>query len=243
MSFSYERYDRRQSGSRRTTLGYWVPLALTVTLATAGIAAWIWSEREQDDSSSDDADLSYGEDKENAAPPSQGPDRRGYPGDGSSYSQSQGVAEEGTFMSRMSDVIRRTPSPQQMFDIASRRVVSGVAAAGAVVGGALSSIREEEKDDYADHSRWSEEAVLRRNVEAQSAESSSAVAAHTDAFAASARGAAGSQSLRPGARRRTVAVVISAAALEGFHEEDDGSLSIEHAVSPPTRSLDRKARI
>lgn len=37
------------ASGQRSTLGYWVPLALTVTAATIGLAAWIWSERKDDD--------------------------------------------------------------------------------------------------------------------------------------------------------------------------------------------------
>jgi hypothetical protein len=62
MSFNYDRYDRRQNSSgRRNTLGYWVPLTLTVVVATAGLAAWVWSAREDHEEASSDDDLSYGE--------------------------------------------------------------------------------------------------------------------------------------------------------------------------------------
>src|SRR6187402_1050826 len=52
---SYDRYERTgrrpqpSSSSRRGTFTYWLPLAFTVTVATIGIAAWIWSERNDDD--------------------------------------------------------------------------------------------------------------------------------------------------------------------------------------------------
>lgn len=54
MSSSYDRYQRTARRSqpvspRRGALSYWIPLALTVTVATFGIAAWIWSERRDDD--------------------------------------------------------------------------------------------------------------------------------------------------------------------------------------------------
>jgi hypothetical protein len=64
-------------------------------------------------------------------------------------------------MARMQGALRRTPSPQQIFDGASKRVAAGVAAAGAFVGGALTSIREENRGDFEDHSRWSEEVESR----------------------------------------------------------------------------------
>ena len=72
-----------------------------------------------------------------------------------------------SFMARMQGALRRTPSPQQIFDGASRRVVAGVTAAGAYVGGALTSIREESRGDFEDHSRWSEEAQFRANERSQ----------------------------------------------------------------------------
>ena len=58
MSYSYEKtttQTRRRTGGgyghagQRSTFGYWIPLALTVTAATVGIAAWIWSERNDDE--------------------------------------------------------------------------------------------------------------------------------------------------------------------------------------------------
>lgn len=37
----------------RSAFGYWIPLALTVTAATVGVVAWIWSERDDADSESE----------------------------------------------------------------------------------------------------------------------------------------------------------------------------------------------
>ncbi|OAP56092.1 hypothetical protein AYL99_09271 [Fonsecaea erecta] len=63
MSYSYTVTERKRktttsggygySGSR-STFGYWVPLALTVTAATIGLAAWVWGERKDDEESSED---------------------------------------------------------------------------------------------------------------------------------------------------------------------------------------------
>lgn len=111
-------------------------------------------------------------------------------------------------IARMSGAIRRTPSPQQIFDGASRRVVAGVAAAGAAVGGALSSIQEEDKKDFEDHSRWSEEA------ETQASEAPG----HRGP---EARG-------KPHGKRKTVAVVLSAES--DYHHSEDVSYHQEHAV-------------
>ncbi|KAF2011105.1 hypothetical protein BU24DRAFT_444226 [Aaosphaeria arxii CBS 175.79] len=214
MSFSYDRYDRRQP-SRRTTFGYWVPLVFTVTVATAGVAAWVWSARQDEDDSSDDADLSYGE------------EQRDYKASqGSRDAASHGIArEDDSLMGRVQGVIRRTPSPQQFFDTVSKKTVAGVAAAGAMAGAALASIREEDRDDLnGDHTRWSEEAALRRNVEAQSSQSNAAVDAQTRSFAASVR--SGPQY---SGKRKTVVLVVSAESLMDLHD-DDGSYRSENAT-------------
>lgn len=204
MSFSYDRYDRRSS-SRRTTFGYWVPLVLTVTVAAGGLAAWVWSERQETDSD-EDTDLSYGEDGKGPPPPYGGVQYRR-----EDVSQSQGVEHDDSLYSRMSGAIRRTPSPSQMFDMAGKRVAAGVAAAGAAVGSALSSIREERPDDFADHSRWSEE-QLRRGAETL--------------------GSSGKGPARPGQRRRTVVVVLSAEqTLDSLRDDDHTSYHQEHSVS------------
>lgn len=221
MSFSYDRYDRRQQSSRRSTFGYWVPLVVTVTVATAGVAAWIWSERKDNDDE-DDADLSYGE---------EGDTYRGPPPPGradDTYSESIGVIREQDegFMARMSGAIRRTPSPQQVFDNASKKLAAGVAAAGTAFGAALGSIREEDREDYGDHSRWSEEAA-RRHVEAQASQSASAVGTHTDSFNATLQPPA--KPPRPGSRRKTVVVVVSA---DSSMQEDDHGAYQEHPVRP-----------
>ena len=219
MSFSYDRYDRRQSSNRRSTFGYWVPLVFTVTVASAGLAAWIWSERREDDDSSDDADLSYGEDRDIKMPE----------GARDAASMSQGVVhEDDSLMGRVHGVLRRTPSPQQLFDTVSKKTAAGVAAAGAAAGAALASIREEDRDEaFGDHSRWSEEAALRRNVEAQSAQSATAVDTQTRSFAESVR--SGPQ--KGDKKRKTVALVVSAESLMDNPHDDDGSYRSENAVS------------
>lgn len=126
--------------------------------------------------------------------------------------------EEG-LVSRVQGAIRRTPSPQQLFDSVSKKTAAGVAAAGATVGAVLASIREEDKDrdidDFGDHSRWSEEAALRRNVAAESAQSAAAVEAQTKSFAASVRGAQGAYT----GKRRTVVIVVSAESVADEHDE------------------------
>ena len=244
MSYSYERRRRQTYGasSRRTAWGYWVPLAVTLTVATAGLIAWVWSERKDDE----DEDIppgppppGYG----NAPLPPAGygpPGSQGPPGfDGPPgqppYAPGQPPyapgadgrgAEDESIVARMSGALRRTPSPQQIFDGASRRVVAGVTAAGAVVGGALSSIREEDKTGYEDHSRWSEEAdsqtgsvPARKGPELIDLESSSS---------ATVRQAA-SSGAKLGGKRKTVAIVVSAET--DYEHAEDADYHQEHAVS------------
>lgn len=219
-SFNYDRYDRRQSSSnRRSALGFYVPLILTVTVATAGIAAWVWSARESSDDYTSDDDLSYGEDSSREKSFGKGPVQRDTTG------LSQGVTreEDNTLLGRAQGIIRRTPSPQQVFDSVSKKTAAGWAAAGAAAGAALASIREEDKDDFGDHSRWSEEAAMRRNVEAQSSQSAAAVETQAKSFAASVRSGPST------GKRKTVVLVVSAESLMD-REEEDGNYRSENAV-------------
>ncbi|KAL1898925.1 hypothetical protein Sste5346_003336 [Sporothrix stenoceras] len=120
---------------------------------------------------------------------------------------------------RMSDVINRTGSPQQWVGNASKAVTAGISAASAAVGGALASIREGDKDAYADHETWSEEADARHERPA----------APTVAQASAAVASAAPSAVAPfskdviGRKRKTVTIVVSADHLldvdeDGFHE-------------------------
>jgi hypothetical protein len=202
------------STGRRTFMGYWVPLAVTVGVATISVAAWIWSERQEheDDDDEEGHGRPYPDDFQQPPYP---PPPVGYEGgppraEGADFARSappDAQPDDGSVISRWQGALRRTPSPQQLFDGASKRVAAGVAAAGAMVGGALSSIREE-RGDFEDHSRWSEEADSRavRAADAgpQSAPSSSSVK-----------------------MKKTVAIVVSSVSLSD--DPDDITLS-EHAV-------------
>ncbi|CAG7936017.1 unnamed protein product [Penicillium nalgiovense] len=180
MSFPQDPRRRRggagtgfSSTGGRTAMGYWLPLALTAGVATISIAAWIWSERNDDE---DEDDRPHGDGR--PYPPPVGPGSDYHPpsyttGD---YARSAGAealpgdpSYDHSMMARMQGALRRTPSPQQIFDGASKRVVAGVTAAGAFVGGALTSIREDNKGegDFEDHSRWSEEAQTRAHERSQ----------------------------------------------------------------------------
>ncbi|KAF1914588.1 hypothetical protein BDU57DRAFT_519659 [Ampelomyces quisqualis] len=222
MSFNYDRYDRRQNtSSRRNTLAYWVPLTLTVVVATAGLAAWVWSAREDHEHGSSDDDLSYGEDSSREKSHGKAPAGR----QGSRDAMTSGAVrdDDQDLLSRAQGIIRRTPSPQQLFDTVSKKTAAGWAAAGAAAGAALASIREEDRDDYGDHSRWSEEAAIRRNVEAQSAQSKTAVDTQTRSFAASVKNPP------TGGKRKTVVLVVSAESLMDSHD-DGGSYRSENAT-------------
>ena len=221
----FERQNRRQqygAGSRHHTLGYWVPLVVTVTAATIGLAAWIWSERRDDGDDDDKVYDTRPTDGEHPPPiygdvgPGEVSLRRG-PGPPQSGESSDAM------MARMSRALRRTPSPQQIFDGASRKVAAGVAAAGAAVGGALSSIREEEKDDYADHSRWSEEAESRKL-------SGNEAVAGAASQSGDMRSSMKSVSMT-GSKRKTVAIVISSESHLGSPEEHEPGYHQEQAVS------------
>ena len=222
MSYSYDRYERQRrstsgASTRRSALGYWIPLAVTVTVATVGIAAWIWSERKDVDD--DDYERKDYDGREEGRPPpgyggpGQAPYGPGQPPYGSGPER-QPTEDQG-MIARMSGAIRRTPSPQQIFDGASRRVVAGVTAAGAAVGGALSSIREEDKKDFEDHSRWSEEA---------------------DTRAGETPGRRGAERHgNPGSKRKAVAIVLSAES--DYSHSEDASYHQEHAVSASDSGL------
>jgi hypothetical protein len=217
-------YDsrRRRGGygasGPRTVFGYWVPLVLTVTVATVGLAAWIWNERKEDDAHDRDKKRKGG------PPPS---DRPTEPGQ-TTYTREEEherVEEQG-MMARMSGALRRTPSPQQIFDGASRRVAASVAAAGAAVGGALASIREEDKRDYEDHTRWSEEAESRR-VASQPAVSEAAVGTRLEDDVSQRQPPLIPKSAD---KRKSIAIVISAEVVDhGYGEEE--AVYQEEAVS------------
>jgi hypothetical protein len=212
-SLSQETRRRRVVGTgfsvtgRRTFLGYWVPLAVTVGIAAIGIAAWIWSERSEDEEGGDDG----------RGPPGGRDFPPGEPSAEYARTTETDIREEtrqddGSVMARMQGALRRTPSPQQIFDGASRRVAAGMAAAGAMVGGALSSIREEGRGDFEDHSRWSEE------VDSRARNTTQTTLADTASEATVTRAPASAQpSLEP--KRKTVAIVVSSISSSGESED------------------------
>lgn len=206
----------------RKTIGYWLPLALTAGIATISIVAWIWSER-NDDEDEDENDLPHGDGRPH--PPPVGTESEYSPSYATgNYPRSTGaevLPEDASYdhsmMARMQGALRRTPSPQQIFDGASKRVVAGVTAAGAFVGGALTSIREDNKGegDYEDHSRWSEEAQARAHERSQQG-----------AIAPTLSGGLPSRPANTVPKdRKIVAIVVSSVS-----SDDSDEFSSEHAV-------------
>lgn len=218
MSSSYDRYERNvRRQSARNGLTYWIPLVLTVTVATVGIAAWIWSERSDDDEDGpreDRGQAPYGRNQDGSVrtgPPSYADVR---PGEVAYGTTPQRQDESQGYMARMSGALRRTPSPQQFMEGATRSVAAGVAAAGAVVGSALSSIREEDKNAYRDHETWSEEVDTQRR---EKSSGSGELRSVDEAGIAS-----GPRVPVDNGKRKTVAIVVSADINEdGQMDEDD----------------------
>ncbi|KAG6060953.1 hypothetical protein E4U17_003023 [Claviceps sp. LM77 group G4] len=198
--------DRRSS--QRGVWGHWVPLAVTLTLATAGLVAWVWSQRDEENENAVDhepgldydvADYGdnppYGASSRYLKAPDQQPRQDSQRADDV---VSYGLAAAPTDLTsapgwgaRMSGALRRTPSPQQFFDSTGKTVAAGVAAAGAVMGKALASIREEDKA-YGENP-WSEEADAKKERAPTSRDK----------------------------RRKTVAIVVSADTMVSDFDGDD----------------------
>ena len=190
-------------GSGRTAFGYYVPLFITVTLATGALTAWVWQQRDENNPSSpsDDEGLQYSDDPSHPPPPRPAP----------SDTQSTGVArpEDDGIVARVSSAIRRTPSPQQMFEHAKGTVTKAV-------GGVLGSIREEE--GFGESERWREEASIQRSREGLGA-----------AGAAGAVGAVGKQFT---GRRKTAIIILDADILsQDAYQQEAGGYHTEDVVS------------
>lgn len=201
---------------RRGVWSHWVPLAVTVTVATVGIAAWAWSQRQNDDDEEEHAqpDLDY-ENADYGDNPAYGAndhDRNRNRNHSKAESTTYGVTDphleaqqNAGWGNTMSGALRRTPSPQQFLSNAGKAVTAGVGAVGAAVGSALAAIREDDKNAYADHETWSQEAEVRKGKGKEKEKSSN-------------------QSRDPSKHRKTVAIVVSAdtniddLAEDSFHE-------------------------
>lgn len=200
-------YDNHGSSrSRRGVWSHWVPLAITLTVATAGLAAWVWSQRKEsaEDHAEPEPDLDYehADYGENPAYGASAEGRRMAPPEQRDGNYAAGAEmDEGAsgWGSRMTSAF--SSNPQTFLDSTGKTVAAGVAAAGAAVGKALASIREEDKPE-PETNPWSENREVRRE-----------------------KGPAPVQK-----KRKTVAIVISA---DSQFRDDDDDITHEHAVSPP----------
>ncbi|CAK7219436.1 hypothetical protein SCUCBS95973_003821 [Sporothrix curviconia] len=238
--------DRYDNSRRRGVLTHWVPLVVTLTIATAGVAAWAWSQRNRDDDYEDDEaeqlqQQQHGVFAGGSSRPSQQQPPRPYTdhldydhadyGDNPPYGVSTpqpsgpGLGDPSTvggWGARMSGALSRTASPQHWVGNASKAVTAGISAASAAVGGAIASIREGDKDAYADHETWSEEADARHERPSASSAAAAAAAAGSAAGVAAASVAPSTKDVL-GRKRKTVAIVVSADHFvdvdeDGFHE-------------------------
>lgn len=166
MSPSYDRYDR--GCSRRGVWKNWVPLAVTVTVAAAAAAAWAWRQSRDDDGDHVETGMDYDNADYGDNPPyggtiRQAPESKPPARDDQSHREAPAPSDVSgaSWGARVSGALRRTPSPQQLIDSTGKTVAAGVVAAGAAVGKALASIREEDRA-YSENP-WSEEADAKKD--------------------------------------------------------------------------------
>ncbi|KAJ3470145.1 hypothetical protein MRS44_000244 [Fusarium solani] len=188
--------DHGSSRSRRGVWSHWVPLAVTLTVATVGVAAWVWSQRKDEDEDEHLAGLDY----DNQAYGSGQARRSGDLGRGDTRGPEKGPrSEEQTHGIRQVDEEATSSGGwRQFIDSTGKSVAAGVAATGTAMGKALASIREEDKSQYGDGNPWSEEADAKRERAPATAPSP----------------------LVGGKRRKTVAIVVSADTQIGPEDED-----------------------
>ncbi|KAK5747557.1 hypothetical protein LTR17_000200 [Elasticomyces elasticus] len=161
-----------------------------------------------------------------------------YYGTSRSGQQHEGYGEDGqTFFGQVRGAMRRTPSPQQFYDQASKQVSAGLAAAGGVLGSIMEDgdepehehgsrrvderrgdvreeRREEQREGFSDHERWSEEAEEKERDRG-------VVEVETERRADAARSGRSNSDGKQRARK-TVAVVVSADTnMDGKMDEED----------------------
>ncbi|EXA54408.1 hypothetical protein FOVG_01869 [Fusarium oxysporum f. sp. pisi HDV247] len=162
--------DHGSSRSRRGVWSHWVPLAVTLTVATVGVAAWVWSQRKDGDDEDDHYGLDYGNQaragdnqphgsRDINSRDVQGPEKPPRP-DGQSHgiAPADEDAADGGWGSRMSGALRRTPSPQQFFDSTAPADTSSPLVGGnrrrktvAIVVSAETGAVPEEEDSFHEH--------------------------------------------------------------------------------------------
>ncbi|KIY02115.1 uncharacterized protein Z520_02253 [Fonsecaea multimorphosa CBS 102226] len=308
MSYSYTVTERKRktttsggygySGSR-STFGYWVPLVLTVTAATIGVAAWVWGERKDDEESSEDEQYQGGPpppgyaSMSGALPPGPpmaagfqggppppggapmpmtpgpqqpggfgpppppggfqgppppggfqgppppggfqgGPPPPGWRGTEEEYQTRSTMVEEQQetgIVARMSSALgfgrsttpsgdrSRSQAPAQPYDWANKPFASATAAAGAMVGAAISTLSGGGGEGYEDHERWSEEAEQRDN-DRQVTQGIKRRGTADEFFSGSIELPRSASIAHQ--KRKTVAVVVSAVGVDPDTESDIG---------------------
>lgn len=216
MSSSYDSSRSR----RRGAWGPWVPLALTVAVASAGVVAWVWGQRFKSDEEEEEyahAYLDYGENPPYSATSSRNLGTSVNPERSRAGSVTYGVTEDAQAETSSNagsgwgvpGALRRSPSPQQFFSHAGKTIAAGAGAVGAAMGSALAAIREEDQNAYADHETWSEEAEARKIIKPSPSPSPTLSPPPSQVS---------------NRRRKTVAVIVSADSAaddfsdDGFHE-------------------------
>ncbi|KAK5681437.1 hypothetical protein LTS10_005967 [Elasticomyces elasticus] len=178
------------------------------------------------------------------APSGVGGEAASYYGNSRSGQQHEGYGEDGggeqTFFGQVRGAMRRTPSPQQFYDQASKQVSAGLAAAGGVLGSIMEDgdeveqeaygrregerrsgggevreeRREEQREGFSDHERWSEEAEEKERDRG-------VVEVESERRADAARSGRSTSDGKQRARK-TVAVVVSADTnMDGKMDEED----------------------
>ena len=155
---------------------------------------------------------------------------------------------DGTWYGQVRGAIRRSPSPQQFFDSASKQVMGGLTAAGAALGSILEddeareghasrsvsrrrgeeSKGRDEREGFSDHERWSEEAEEKERVVGVVEEGS-----RDRADAARAQGKVAGEG---GNKKKSVAIVVTADTNMDGTMDDKDTVYTEHAVRLPLTS-------
>ncbi|KAK3644148.1 hypothetical protein LTR56_004156 [Elasticomyces elasticus] len=180
------------------------------------------------------------------APAPAGGEAASYYGNSRSGQQHEGygedAGEEQTFFGQVRGAMRRTPSPQQFYDQASKQVSAGLAAAGGVLGSIMEDgdeveqeaygrrggeerrggggevreeRREEQREGFSDHERWSEEAEEKERDRG-------VVEVESERRADAARSGRSTGGEGKQRARKTVAVVVSADTnMDGKMDEED----------------------
>ena len=324
MSYSYTATERKRTttsggygyASNRSAFGYWVPLVITVTAATIGLAAWVWGERKDDEEYSSEDEQVYQTQSQSqsqgytsmsgALPPGPPPPGgfqggppppggfQGPPG-GMQDSMLPGPQQPGGFgpppmgggfqgppplggfqggppppgfrgteeewratarsttttdqqqetgiVARISSAlgfggsttasadrsVSQTQSQGQSYDWANKPFTAATAAAGAMVGAAITTLSGSGEEGYEDHERWSEEADQRNND--QQVKKGIQRRGTADEFFSGSVELPRSASLA-GRKRKTVAVVVSAAG-DADGEVGDHAVSATNMFIPP----------